>query len=443
MSPQLLLARLDRLPVWPYPRRFLWVVGIGFLFAFFDVITIALALPKLEQLFNISMATATWSITSGLIGYIVGSFCIARCSDVMGRRLSLFLSIGFFSIGSILTACSMSFFWVIVFRFFTGVGIGAEIAIISTYLSEMSPACCRGRYTTLAIAWGMLGFAVVPFFGLLLIPHFEWGWRAMFLLGGIGGLFTFWMRQHLPDSPRWLVARGRLDAADAMIQAAERRVSIRMTLPPVPDISQQPEPVRDFRLSQLFKAPYGCRIFLFVALWFVYYIGNYAWLTLAPSLLNEAGFSLSKSLTFVALASTGFVVGALIAAYLGDRIERKWSLSIAGIIWVVTLLCIGWFPVEATIGIAGFLAACTIGFMIPLMYIYTAEHFPTQSRATSVAVTDGLGHLGGAFCGQIVLGIASYFTLPFTAAFTVMSITGVLTILLILSGDRMTGKSLE
>ncbi len=89
----------------------------------------------------------------------------------------------------------------------------------------------------------------------------------------------------------------------------------------------------------------------------------------------------------------------------------------------------------------GFIASTTVGLLVPLLYTYTAEHFATNARATGVALTDGLGHIGGALAPLIVLGANAAW--GFSGAFIVMAATGVVTAALILFGIRATGRSLE
>ena len=93
-----LLARLDRIPIWPYPWYVLVAIGTGFFFAFFDVVVIGLALPEIEKQFAITAQVATWTITSSLVGYIIGSFLDSHLSDWLGRRWAMFVSIAFVSI---------------------------------------------------------------------------------------------------------------------------------------------------------------------------------------------------------------------------------------------------------------------------------------------------------------------------------------------------------
>jgi len=90
-------ARIDRLPVWPYPWLVLVVAGASFFFAFFDIVTIGFALPVIIKQFNVSAEYASWAVTSSLIGYIIGSLFYSRIGDSFGRKTGLYLSVSTFS----------------------------------------------------------------------------------------------------------------------------------------------------------------------------------------------------------------------------------------------------------------------------------------------------------------------------------------------------------
>ena len=149
-----LLARFDRLQKWPWNWSLLAVVGFGFFFSFFDIITIGLSLKVLQEQFVVSQSTVNWAVTTSLLGYIFGSFLDSRISDRFGRRIGLYISVGLFTVGSILTATAWEFWMVLLWRFISGMGIGAEIAGVTTYMGEMSPRGARGRYTSIAVACG-------------------------------------------------------------------------------------------------------------------------------------------------------------------------------------------------------------------------------------------------------------------------------------------------
>jgi len=437
-----ILARLDRIPIWPYPRSVLCIVGFGFFFAFFDIVTIGFAVPVITKQFTISSELASWTITSSLLGYIIGSFLDSRIADRFGRRLALMISVSLFTVGSLMSSVSTGIWWLIAWRFISGMGIGAEISAVSTYLSELSPAAARGRNTAWAIAAGMLGFAVVPLIALALVPHFDWGWRALFVVGALGGLVIGVMRRGLPHSAHWLLNRQRDSEAEAVVEDAERLAIKRLghDLPP-PGANVTEPPIGHGSFRNLLEPPYFKRLILITTIWFIYYIGNYAWLTLAPTLFVKVGYSLAHSISFMVLTGVGFVVGACIAALISDRRERKITLSVTALVWAAALAAIGLTPSDLVIMVCGFIASTTIGLLIPILYTYTAENFPTGFRATGVSATDGIGHLGGALAPIIVLAV--YHHWGFAVAFYTMAATGLMTAALLVLGVRTTRRSLD
>lgn len=417
-----------------------------FFFAFFDIVSIGLALPRIEQTFGISPEIASWPITSGLMGYILGSFLDSRISDRYGRRIGIYISILLYSVGSLFCGLSQSITNLTVWRFVSGMGLGAEISLVTTLLSELSPASYRGQSTSRAVAFGMLGFAAVPVIGFFLVPNYSWGWRALFVFGSLGGLIIALTRWWVPESPHWLVARGFFTKADAIVTNAETYARNRLKIELPPPSTREQIPLKHASILQLFQSPCNKRIIFFVAIWFIYYLGNYAWLTLSTNLFVDKGFKLANSIGFVAISSCGFIFGCLFPMLWGDKVERKKFAATVAIIWSISLLIIGWFPTTWVIICSGFIAATTIAAIIPIMYAYTAENFPTAIRATCVSVTDGLGHLGGAICGQVIFGVYALFEhagLGFPAAFSCMALTGLITALLLLFGTNMTKVALD
>lgn len=439
-----ILSQFDRLQRWPYPFIALLAIGAGFFFAFFDVVIIGLILPDIEAQFHVTANLAAWAISSSLIGYIVGAFIISRISDAYGRRKAIFISIIFFTVGSFFCAFAHHLGSLIFWRLISGIGIGAEIAVATTLMGELTPAACRGRYSSLAVSFGFLGFAIVPFVGMLLLPHHVWGWRAFFLIASVSGVIIGITRLYVPESPRWLINKNRLQEAMAIIESAEYRAKQKSIRLVEPALSNDVSPIIKLTFFQLFKSQYFPYVLLFVTIWFIYYLGNYAWLTLGTSLFVDKGYSLVQSLSFVSLSSLGFIVGTIFPIYFSDKYERKKIALCILFIWTMALLCVAWLPSIWMLVISGFIAAMSISALVPILYIYTAEHFPTSVRTTCVAITDGLGHLGGAICGQVILGMYTYFQaccgFGFQAAFTVMAMTGLIAAGLVLFGKKMTGK---
>ena len=282
----------------------------------------------------------------------------------------------------------------------------------------------------------------MPFVARVLVTTFASGWLIMFLFGALGGVTILYMRRGLPPSPRWLVSQGREEEAHEVVAEAEETALEHIDGDRLPE----PEPVPDeppaerVPIKALLRRPMAGRVLLFVAIWFVYYIGNYGWLTLAPTLFTDKGYSLADSTTYLVVSGLGFLIGAYATTRFSDRFERKYTTALFAAAWAVSLFVIGYFVSPAVIIVFGFVASLTIGLLVPMLYTYTAEHFATNARATGVALSDGLGHIGGALAPLIVLGANAAW--GFSSAFLVMGITGLLTGALILLGIRATGRSL-
>jgi putative MFS transporter len=393
-SPEL-TARLDRLTDWPYSRAVIWVVGIGYFISFFDITNVAFGLPVFSKLFHITAAQTAYPISFSLFGYILGSWLNGNLADLAGRKLGIILATIFFSLGCL--GCTFSNgLWTLVFwRFVTGMGIGAEIAIVSTYIGELAPAAMRGRYTGLANMFSFIGLACVPILALWLVPNFSWGWRAMFAVGAVGVL-TLFAFPFLPESPRWLLSKGRFAQARAVIEAAETCALTRgKPLAPVLLAVAEPE-AAGLPMAQLFHPPFVNRLFLLFAMWFLFYVGEYIWLGLGPVFFVDHGFTLTHSIMFMLMSSLGLSLGAALSAWLGDRFERKRSIFAGMLIWAAGFVGIAFIQIPLAIYALVFLVTVALGFVIPLMYTLTNESFPTGGRSSGVSLTDGLGHLGGA-----------------------------------------------
>jgi len=428
-SPTDTLAALDNLPVWPYPKRVLAIIGVAYFFTFFDVVNIGYALPAIASHFRVSTDTAALTIALGLVGYVIGAEIDGFVSDRLSRRLALLLSVAGFTVGSFVTALAPTFAWLVVGRFIVGMGIGAEIAAASAYITGISPSHLRGRAGGEAVTWGYAGIAVAPFVALALVPHHVDGWRWMFAIGAIGGLLVIPLRTLLPESPRWLIEHGRHGQAERVVREAVARAATSPRTRPMVPATPAPS-----RLST------GAAVGLFLAVWFFYYIGNYGWLTLSTTLLTKHGFTLTKSLAFVSVTGVGLFIGAAASVWLGDRFERKFSVAVALVLYAVSLLAIGLVPQASVIVLCGFVVSLTIGLVVPLLYVITSEQFSSKFRALGVANTDGWGHIGAALCPYVILPAAG---ISFAWGFVVMAATGVVTAILILFSRSMTNRTVE
>jgi len=442
----LIAARIDRIPVWPYQPFIYVIIGMGFFFSFFEIGTIGPTLPKVIAATHSTTGAGALAVSLGLWGYIVGSPLNSVLSDRFGRRPALLNAMVLYGIGAVGCAISTSMAEFTVLRFIGGMGIGASIAVISTYISELSPAALRGRSMGYATLPAVLAGAVGPFIALGLVPSFANGWRIMTVIPAIGTILFLVGYRLLPESPRWLAAGGRLDEADRIVSDAEGYARVKLgtsELPPiVVSLHHEPQAINFWaRAGMLLRPPYVRWTITFLLLWICQTLPAYAISGFGVTLLVEHGYTLTKSIELTFGHSVGSVLGGLVAIYVGDRIPRKWAAAGSAMLIAAGLLALGFHTTSWLIFIGFSLISFQTGVCSAVVYMLTAEHFPTQMRNTGMAMSDGVGHVGGAI-GPIIAS-AVFAGLGFSAVWIVMGSIFVVYIGLVSSTRNTTKRPLQ
>lgn len=441
-----ILARLDRIPVWSLPASYLVIIGVGYFFTFYDIADIGYGMPAIATQFHLSGSTSTFvALSIGLIGYAVGSILIGSLSDRFGRYRILLATIALTALGSFLDATATGVTSLSIWRFVTGMGVGADLNLVSTYLGELAPARLRGRIANLTFFFGILGQAVTPFVALGLVPHLHAGWRLLFVIGGVIASFGLVARFTLPESPRWLALHGRAGEAERIVERMEataRAKGVELADPEAEQVSEQVSGQREtLPFRALLATPYARRLAVLIPMWFLWYIGNYGFLGDATTLFAAHGYAIGNSILFLGLGGLGYPVGALLMARYADRFERKRLILAATVVWLVAMVLTGTLADKGVLIAGAFLAALALGSYLQVAYTYTAEMFPTRARATGFSLSDGIGHAGGAVGGLALPHVVA--GLSFFAGFTGIGITGLLAGLVAQFGPAATGRRLE
>lgn len=436
-----LIARLNRIPVWALPKSYLAIIGLGYFFTFYDISNIGFAMPAINDQFHLSNSTSLFlALSVGLIGYIIGSFVIGTMADRYGRYRMLLLTFAITAIGSFGDAFAPDITTLIIFRFLTGVGVGADLNLVSTYVSELAPTSRRGRITLLTFLIGILGQTITPFVALALVPHLETGWRLLFAIGGLIAVTGLILRVRLPESPRWEIHHGRSDRAEKTIAEMEKNCrDRRIDLPephPAQVIIRKGIPIR-----LLFKPLYFRRLAIFIPMWFLWYIGNYGFLGDAADLISAHGAGIGNSIAYLAVGAIGYPIGTLLVLGLVDRFERKKLIFFTTIVWLIGMLLVAGYANTWSIYMGSLCASLALGAYLQVAYTYTAEAFPTQSRSTGFALSDGIGHAGGAVGALLLPALISHFS--FFTGFAFIGFTGLAAGIVALLGPRTTGRNLE
>jgi MFS transporter, putative metabolite:H+ symporter len=435
------LARLDRIPTWALPRSYLAILGLGYFFVFYDISDIGYALPAISREFGLTRSEGLFvAVAVGLLGYVVGSIGIGSLADRCGRYRMLIVTMMLTAVGSFGDAAAQGLTTLAVFRFITGMGVGADLNLVSTYLSEIAPARVRGRIAVITFLIGILGQTVTPFVALAVVPNFDYGWRLLFVIGGAIALLGLAVRTVLPESPRWQVLHGRVAEAEHTVARMERDCAARdITLPEPAIEAQRSSDGVGWRV--LLRPEYRGRLAVFIAMWFLWYIGNYGFLGDAADLIASKGAAIGGSILYLAVGAVGYPVGAALTILLVDRLERRILILGSTAVWLAGMLLIGSFAGNVAISAGSFLAAVSLGSYLQVAYLFTAESFPTSARASGFALSDGIGHAGGAL-GALMLPVVVN-SWSFFGGFAVIGVTGLLAGLVALLGPVATGRRLE
>ena len=325
------------MPLGRFHRRFIALVSLGNFFDLYDIFIVAYIGAALQQSGFLTLRQFTFFVAAGFLGMFVGTVVFGMGSDRMGRRSAFILLLLIYSVFTFVGAFAPTAGWLIALRFFAGVGIGAEIVVIDTYVTEVVPGRARGRYVAITQVAGFCAVPVAAVLSRLLVPtHFLMsGWRWVMVIGASGALLSWWFRRRLPESPRWLESRGRVAEANAIMSALEsesfskegKRVYTEDT-----ESAEGTEKKESGSFWELWRAPYLSRTVMLVIFQALQTIGFYGFANWAPTFLLKRGVSLLHSLEYTLLIALVSPLGPLLAAFTSDKMERKWTIVVLALL---------------------------------------------------------------------------------------------------------------
>jgi putative MFS transporter len=416
-------ARLNRLPIVSYYRRLTWLLGFVFFFNMGDINTLSFAAPALQKYWHLSIATIGYLTSATFVGMFIGSTFGGWFSDRVGRKKALILTTLWYAGFSLLNAAAWETIGLFATRLLTGVGISAMTVVGITYISEMYPAKVRGSYQGWIMAIGLCGIPVTAYVARFYIPIASWGWRLVFVWGGLGIILPFFSHM-FEESPRWYENHGRLAEADAVLDRIEARVREEVgTLPPISNAAPPP-PARRGSYSELVAPANLPRTAMLLFTWICFTLGFYGFTSWVPTLLVAHGFSLVHSLTWSSAMSLATIPGAMITGVISDRWDRKWLLVVVALVIAACGMIYGLTFTTATIIIFGFLVEMLLHTFSPLLYTYTAEIFPTEIRNSGMGLAYGTGRLANVFGPLIVVFLYTHY--GYTSVFVYIALSWVL-----------------
>ena len=425
----LLLARIERLPISAWHVKACLVMGAATFFDALDVLAIAYVLPVLVGAWKLTPQQTGLMISAGFVGQIGGALLFGALAERIGRLRAAAYAMGLFSMMSFFTAASWNVSALLAFRTIQGIGLGGEVPIAASYINEVLTAKGRGRTFLLYQLIFPLGLVGASLLGFWLVPRF--GWRSMFLIGGAPALLAVFVQRILPESPRWLVSKGRLEEAERVVSSIERAVSQNGTipLPPVPDVEISSQPARQTAWAELFRGIYRRRTLIVWGLWISTYFVTYGINTWLPTIYRTIyKLSVADALWNGVLTNIAGVAGAFLCAMAVDRVGRK--------PWFIAAFLLGGVPlcVLCLLGAKGpapviVLASTSFLFITSnsmLVYLYTPEIYPTRLRTLGTGAASAWLRVASA-AGPIVVGpiLAGYGVSGVFLLFGLIAICGV------------------
>ncbi|HVB28549.1 MAG TPA: MFS transporter [Terriglobia bacterium] len=403
--------RLDQMPWTPFHSRVTLALGIGWLLDSFEVNVIGNVLGILKRLWHVTDVQASALVTVWLIGIMVGALLFGYLADRFGRRKLFILTLLLYAGFTVVSALSPGYYFFMVFRFLTAIGVGAEYSAINAAIGEIIPARFRGRANaTVMNFWpvGAIVAALLSLYFINLLPP-SVGWRFAFGLGAVVALFTLWARRILPESPRWLIEHGRRKEALEVMQQIESRAS-HFDLSAPPASQKHADSPGFFKQVLVLMRNHPGRLAFGSLLDFSEAAGYYGIFAFLPLVvLPRVNITEEKVPWFFLIGNLGAVAGGALAATLLDKAGRKWTVTVFYLMAALSMIAMGVATLDRSAEwvLAAFVVVnfCATGSWVSA-YPTFSEIFPTRLRSTGIGFSVAFGRIGAAISPLILVTLA-------------------------------------
>ncbi|MFE8154491.1 MFS transporter [Brenneria goodwinii] len=382
-------------------NKLLLICGTGWLFDAMDVGLLSFILAALKQEWGLTAAQMGLIGSVNSIGMAVGAFIFGLYADRKGRKAAFMLTLLMFSVASGLSAFAWGLGSLLVLRFFIGMGLGGELPVASTLVSESVAPEVRGRVVVLLESFWAVGWLLAALIAYFLIPLPSVGWRGAMLLCALPAFYALYLRFRLPDSPHYL------------------------------HLSQQDKESSFLsKIVALWTKEYRRRSLMLWIVWFCVvfsYYGMFLWL---PSVMMMKGFDLVKSFGYVLMMTVAQLPGYFSVAWLIERVGRRWVLAVYLLGTLVSAYFFGIAESGAQLLLYGSLLSFFNLGAWGALYAYTPEQYPTRIRTTGAGVAAAIGRIGGIF-GPLMVGYLVSAGVPIGGIFSLFSIAILLAVLAI------------
>lgn len=392
--------RLDRLPVTGKHKKLLIGSGIGWALDAMDVGLISFIMAALAVHWGITPTESSWLASIGFIGMAIGATFGGLLADKFGRRHVFTLTLLVYGLATGASALATGLVMLLILRFLIGLGLGAELPVASTLISEFSPVKVRGRMVVLLEAFWAVGWILAAVIGTFVVGAHDSGWRWALALGMVPAFYALYVRLHLPESVRFLESRGRHEEAEEIVASFEAAAPADAKLADAPSTPTFAED--DVTSHSIWSPSLRGRTAALWTVWFcvnLSYYGAFVWI---PSLLVADGFSLVKSFSFTLIITLAQLPGYAMAAWLIEVWGRRVTLAAFLVGSACAAGLYGFAHTEWLILVAG----CLLSFFNlgawGALYAVGPELYPTHLRGAGTGAAAGFGRLASIIAPLLV-----------------------------------------
>ncbi|WP_128102686.1 MFS transporter [Paenibacillus sp. DCT19] len=374
----------------PKQRKLLFSAGMSWLFDAMEVGMISFIVAALAKEWSLSPGQVGVLTSINSIGMALGALLAGALADRFGRKAILMWTLLIFTIASGLSALATGFAVLCALRLVAGIGLGGELPVASTLVSESMPTAERGRAVVLLESFWAGGWIVSALIANFVIP--EYGWRIAFAIGALPAFYALYLRRAIQDPPRY------------KNHTKLHKITFRE------------------KVATVWSAPHRRTTLMLWVLWFTVifsYYGMFLWL---PSVVMAKGFTLVKSFQYVLIMTIAQLPGYFTAAYFIERYGRKFVLVVYLTLTAISAIAFGLATTEATILAAGI---CLSFFNLGAwggLYAYSPELYPTSVRSTGVGLATSVGRIGGVIA-PFMVGMLVQRAVPISLIFTIFFVT--------------------
>ncbi len=380
----------------------MWLIGAGMFFDGFDIYLAGIVLGATVKSGFSTLGQNAYFVSATFAGMMAGSLVTGFLGDRYGRRFTYQSNLAIFGFASLAAAFAPSMLILIVIQCVIGFGLGAENVVGYSTLTEFVPPQSRGRWLGFMTVFVVAGLPVAALLGRIIIPQF--GWRTMFVLGGLGALVVWYLRKKLPESPRWLESIGRDEEAEKLLKAIEDEVAQQHAQLPPPTLSPAMKHSRN--LSSLLSPAILPRMILGSVSLIVINSLLYGFVTWLPTFFVQQGLSVVKSFNYSLVMAFGAPIGSAIGAFTADSWGRRPTIIGA---CLLTILIGSFYPFitsPSILMLTGFLLIVPIYVLVALLFaIYIPELFPTEVRLRASGICNTFGRGAIIFTSFIVVAL--------------------------------------